>query len=448
MTPLYYLAEIAATLTENVVAISAVTAAAGQRYQGKKHLAVIWLLAAMMVIPITMLNMIQAFSYLTVVAALVCVICGTKITSIGSLLFRMTACIIIYFLLHSLQSILMFIFALFINSSSSIPDALSSLTAPGKARFYFVFFVKALEIVLYWPIKRVMPVMKKLSHNQCTVLLFLSALTYGVMLFVFNAITFYSVFPTQFIVIFCWLLFSLCFALFFSIVVMVSNYLNERRSNELLQMTNVLMTQNYRELHQEQQTFSRQLHDFKHHLMALRGLLSAGKGGEAEDYLDSLLDGTYREARQCHSGSDIIDAILNCKLAQARLEGIDLSFEADFPLRTNLLDADICGVLANQLDNAFDACRRLPADKPREIRAEVRQVRSFAFFQVENSVAENPLLHNRELRSTKQGGSPLHGIGLRNIREIATKYDGSVRHEYKDGRFLSVVTLCFEEAER
>ena len=126
MTPLYYLAEIAATLTENVVAISAVTAAAGQRYQGKKHLAVIWLLAAMMVIPITILNMIQAFSYLTVVAALVCVICGTKITSIGSLLFRMTACIIIYFLLHSLQSILMFIFAFFINSSSSIPDALSS----------------------------------------------------------------------------------------------------------------------------------------------------------------------------------------------------------------------------------------------------------------------------------------------------------------------------------
>lgn len=271
---------------------------------------------------------------------------------------------------------------------------------------------------------------------------------YVVMSILLNTVLNSLVFPTQFIAIFCWILFSLCLILFFCIMVTISNYQNERRNNELLQTTNQLMTQNYRELHQDQLIFSRQLHDFKHHLMALRGLLSSQKDEEAAAYLDSLLENAYREAHQCHSGNDIIDAILNCKLAQAKTEGIAFSFEAEFHVRTNLLDTDICGVLGNQLDNAFDACRSLAPGLPRMIRAEVKQVRNFAFFQVENSVAENPLLHNRELHSTKRDGSPLHGIGLRSIREIAAKYDGSVRYDYKDGVFLSVVTLCFEEAEK
>lgn len=447
MTPLYYLAEIAATLTENVVAISAVTAAAGQRYQGKKHLAVIWLLAATMVIPITILNMIQAFSYVTIVTAMISVIAVTKLSSTGNLLVRSTACITAYLIIHTIGYTFLFCFGLVFYDASTF-HTFDYFMSFGPLRAVFILTGNSLVCSIYFLCRRYLKGLADIPYHNCKQLLVTSSGMYITMSVLLNLIVEESWFDAQVVAIYAWLLILFSTLLILVVIHTVSNYQNERRSNELLQMTNALMTQNYRELHQEQQTFSRQLHDFKHHLMALRGLLSAGKGGEAEDYLDSLLDGAYREARQCHSGSDIIDAILNCKLAQARLEGIDFSFEADFPLRTNLLDADICGVLANQLDNAFDACRRLPADKPREIRAEVRQVRSFAFFQVENSVAENPLLHNRELRSTKQDGSPLHGIGLRSIREIADKYDGSVRHEYKDGRFLSVVTLCFEEAER
>lgn len=447
MISLNFLMELVGTFTENIVAISAVTTASGSRYQGKKHLAVIWGLGGIMVIPITVLNMMQAFSYVTIVTAMIWCIVSTRLSSRGSLLMRSTACVIVYLIIHTIGYMLLFCFGLMFYDASTF-HAFDYFMTIGTFRSIYILAAILIYSLLYFACRRFICALTEISSQNCRNLFLASIGLYLVTTLLLNMITEESLFDAQVVAIYAWILILFCTLLVLFIIRALSNYQNERRNNELLQTANQLMTQNYRELHRDQQAFSRQLHDFKHHLTALHGLLSARKDKEAAAYLDSLLENAYREAHQCHSGNDIIDAILNCKLAQAKAEGIDFSFEAEFHVRTNLLDTDICGVLGNQLDNAFEACRGLAPGLPRRVHADIRQVRNFAFFQVENSVAENPLLHNRELRSTKRDGSPLHGIGLRSIREIAAKYDGSVRYDYKDGVFLSVVTLCFEEAEK
>ena len=105
---------------------------------------------------------------------------------------------------------------------------------------------------------------------------------------------------------------------------------------------------------------------------------------------------------------------------------------------------DICGILANQIDNALEACKSMPESFPREIKITIKQVENFAFFRVENTTKCNPFTNNHSLASTKNDTSTQHGLGLKNIRDIANKYNGFLRSEYENGVFISVVSLCFE----
>ena len=66
-------------------------------------------------------------------------------------------------------------------------------------------------------------------------------------------------------------------------------------------------------------------------------------------------------------------------------------------------------------------------------------------FKVTNPVASDPFLHNASLTSTKTGDGAAHGLGLRNMQDIAEKYSGSLKNEYVDGRFISTVLISGKE---
>lgn len=160
-------------------------------------------------------------------------------------------------------------------------------------------------------------------------------------------------------------------------------------------------------------------------------------------YLQSLLDVPMRESAACHSGNDIIDAIINCKAAEADRDHIEFEFNADFHLPTSLSSIDICGVLSNQIDNALEACRVIPEGRLRKVIVEIKQKECFAFFTVKNTAAENPLLKNPELASTKMNSDHLHGWGIKNIRDTVERNNGFLLHEFENGYFVSSASLCF-----
>lgn len=441
----YFLMELLATLTENIVAISAVTAASGPRFQGKKHLLLLWLLSAGMVVPITVLNQIQSFSFLTIAATMLGVIAVTKFLSQGGILIRSTACVITYFVIHTLDYIALFTIGLFVDASDTAFHTFAFLMNPGPWRIVLILFCKITIIFIYLAGRKPLQKIRTLPRKHCANLLIISLITYVVMSVLLNAIMDgSSVFSAQFIAILSWLLILLCMILIFCVIVTVSNYQTERQNSALLQTANQLMTQNYQQLHLDKQAYAKQLHDFQHHLLVLRSLAASGKEKEAGTYIDSLLSTAYHDLSLCHSGNDIIDAIINCKMGEAERENIQFHFQADFRTAANLETVDICGILANQIDNAFEACRKIPPPAPRIVRVHIKQVEHFAFFQVENTVAQNPFAHNRQLASTKTDPSPLHGLGMKNIRDIAAKYNGTLRNEYRDGYFVSTVSLCFE----
>lgn len=211
---------------------------------------------------------------------------------------------------------------------------------------------------------------------------------------------------------------------------------------KMLHSENALMTENYKRLHATQQSYAKILHDFKHHIMAVQELVNTGKIKLATEYLNSLLETSYQQATQCHSGNDIIDAIINSKLSEAKVKNIHFTFLTNLYTSIHIDPVDLCGVLANQLQNAFEACDKISNLADRKVHVEIKQAQSFVFLKVENTVVSNPFDNNPDLHSTKHISSELHGYGLLNMKSIAEKYEGSVRSEFKNGQFISVVSLC------
>ncbi len=63
--------------------------------------------------------------------------------------------------------------------------------------------------------------------------------------------------------------------------------------------------------------------------------------------------------------------------------------------------------------------------------------------KLENGCKAAPDIADGELRTTKPD-TGLHGWGLRSVRTIAERYDGTVETEYGNNRFCTVVTLSYE----
>lgn len=117
--------------------------------------------------------------------------------------------------------------------------------------------------------------------------------------------------------------------------------------------------------------------------------------------MDSLLKTSYHQATQCHSGNDIVDAIINSKLAEAQVKNIQFTYMANLHIPVKIDPVDLCGVLANQLENAFEACIQISDPAKRIVHAEIKQVQSFVILRVENTVLSDPFADNPNLYSTK-----------------------------------------------
>lgn len=438
---LFDLFEWAISLMECWLILSTVTAVAGKRYQGVRHYFALALSAICLTVLISIMNHISTFSFFTPIVAMAFIILIlSHILSAGSLLICCTACIMAYFVVVTIDYILCPLFGLLYGWSE---EAFSILITPGTPRAILLITAKLANLLTYLFSYRFLSRISLLTKKYQFTLLCVCLAAYVSVQYLFNAFmysnveTLYSIILISCIYVFCFL------GILIVVFILVMRSEQEKQTHILLETTNQLLAENYQQLYLYQQNHAKQIHDFNHHLTALKGLASMSKYGEIASYIDSLLNLTYQEASLCHSGIDIVDAIINYKAAEAEQLGINFSFTTSGLVPIDIDPVDLCGVLANQIDNALDACKQIPPSEPREVKVSMKQVENFLFFRVENTVEHNPFEHNRTLASTKTDPSAQHGLGLKNIRDIADKYSGFLRNEYKDGFFISVVSLCY-----
>lgn len=141
--------------------------------------------------------------------------------------------------------------------------------------------------------------------------------------------------------------------------------------------------------------------------------------------------------------NSIINALLFVKHQEMKQANIDFIHSINLQEFALAKNSDLCSMLANVLDNAIEACRKLPSkDAPPAISLTCMPVQGTLVIK-----AQNPYMG--ELAWDKDGSlvsskpEPGHGKGLKSIREIVTTYGGNLRIEADESQhvFTVVVTL-------
>ncbi|MCD7760704.1 MAG: ATP-binding protein, partial [Clostridiales bacterium] len=100
--------------------------------------------------------------------------------------------------------------------------------------------------------------------------------------------------------------------------------------------------------------------------------------------------------------------------------------------------------LSNLLDNAIEAAAQSGTESP-TVRVLIRPQQDYLFLRVTNPVRTDlPPRRVLSLHTTK-GDQKLHGYGTKIIRNVAERYQGSVKFDLRDGIFLADVMLYLEE---
>ncbi len=196
-------------------------------------------------------------------------------------------------------------------------------------------------------------------------------------------------------------------------------------------------------------------HDIKNHLSVVRGLLKKGDVGRAESYLGKMDEAAAHMAFPFQTGSPALDALLEDKSALAGRRGIVFEGALKLPSPCFVDEMDLVTILANALDNAIDACGKLPAGAERVVRLSSRVQGELLWLEVENSwpEVENSICQEgnewsewqacgeSDERGKRHGRCIRQGTGLSNIKAAAGRYGGRVEIRVTDRVFCLNVLL-------
>lgn len=442
MTWVYQGFEIAATLCENIVVIRTVTGIAGERNQGKRQFLYVLLTAISFSAIVSILNSFNLFSFITITISFAASVMLSKITSKGTLLLRSLACVLAYLVIHAIDYIMLFSFCFALEKPVIDTQSFNILLNAGPQRCLYLALDKLLDVFFFIVLRKALPKLRRLQKRYCWMLLAISLSIYITMTLLIGLIMGRSLFAMQTAIMLSWIFSSLCVFSVVAIFLLTTNYQAEKQTNEFLHITDKLMTENYQHLYANQQALARQIYDFNHHVKALQILAAQEGARETMAYTQSLLKSAYVKQALCACGNNIIDAIINCKAVEAEELSIAFSFHVQLPQKMEVDPVDICAILSNQIENAFDACKKVANLGKRSVSVDIwHKNEKTVFFRVANYVEENPFDTNPRLQSTKAATSDLHGLGLKNISDTAARCGGAANSTYQDHCFISTVFL-------
>jgi len=181
-------------------------------------------------------------------------------------------------------------------------------------------------------------------------------------------------------------------------------------------------------------------HDLKNHIGVLEILAEEGKLEELSDYLKSFKRDVEIRMIPTRTGCTAVDAILSDKLYYARRKEIEVSMQVCNLSEMAIPALELCAILGNLLDNAIEACGRLPGKG--RIMLRLKQQENFYYLTVINTAPE-PVRKGEGYVSGKKDcdNGVGHGLGLRSVERIAHQYGGSMVTDYGDGEFKVVVRI-------
>lgn len=239
-------AEWIAAFTENIVALSAVATAAGKQKDHKRYIFSLFALSFAATIIIRIMNQIESFSYITAVLAILISVLGAKFLSSGSVWVRLSAAILTFTAIYSVDYIVVALMGFFSGASESFFSVF--VTTPGYPRVSFLVIDKTCDILLYFCLRKRLSGFHTLTKHLQYPLLVLSIISFTAMQVLFQVVVAKSFPAMQLAVIFSWAFVVGFVAAVTAFFISLAKNEQSKKSAEILQMENALMEENYRQI--------------------------------------------------------------------------------------------------------------------------------------------------------------------------------------------------------
>lgn len=210
--------------------------------------------------------------------------------------------------------------------------------------------------------------------------------------------------------------------------------------NDLTTMNQMMESQyqQYQEYKQSSELVNQHFHDLKHQLTVLA---MEDDSEKRQKYLNEISQDIHMYNVGVKTGNKIADAILTRKNAYFKQHHIIFTCIANGALLNMINTMDLCSLLGNSLDNATESVEKITDPEKRMINLRIVNKGNFIIYQVENYTLANQDF--TDLPKTTKHDKSRHGYGLKSIRRIAHKYNGTMTVGIKDHWFR--LTVMFNQ---
>ncbi len=371
MNTVFMLAEILTTFIEGILLFLTAELFCGKRLESKRNLGAVVLLSSIYTVAIIILNRINMQSMVTLFFAILFTTCLSGFITFRSFIYKL--------LIISQYSLIIVVIDAVINilvgvilGNPELPYHIVSTV--GINRTAYISGIKGLEILIFIILKRHIKNPPDFSFMSLVISLLLSLLAFLSVNYTYNAVLSVSVQRMQISLSLAWIALLaavILLQIFFSIK---AKQKEKEQENEMLQSVNAMIEKNYENLERSYLENAKNIHDFRHHVMALDVLLTEGEFEEAQGYIRSLHEAEAHSFSAVITGNAVIDAVLNAHHSSAQASGIDFSVTAqplpDHPVhfsvagnhhcdRPGLFRLALSALLPAFLSSRPPVCRRL-----------------------------------------------------------------------------------------
>ncbi len=213
------------------------------------------------------------------------------------------------------------------------------------------------------------------------------------------------------------------------------NGIQEKQRLELLEKESELNYEYYAELQKDAVEMRKYRHDVNNIIQTIRYMIEQPSDESKEEIL-RITHQLEKEINEIglkkYTNNNLVNCILANNEKRFKHKKISCNFNVVFPETTSISELDICRLLTNIFDNAYNALASSEvSDKSIILNIDCKD--GYIYLKEENNTAEN---------TDEQRKKDSH-YGLEIIKSIAEKYNGAFESKVKDKKFCINVSLKY-----
>lgn len=178
-------------------------------------------------------------------------------------------------------------------------------------------------------------------------------------------------------------------------------------------------------------------HEWKHDLMTLSLLYEQGRIDDIGKYLNGKSGFIKGGERLTFAECPVLDVILNAASSRALEENVKLSVQANTPAKIGVREEDLCQLVMNMFDNAFNACSQVD-ENDRYISFSAVYKNGYLNISCINSCAKADRKTEKDITQ--------HGFGIITMKKICSRYGSELVINRKEKEFAVMTSLQTEES--